>query len=213
MENQYFKTGRYTPYICENKKGESRQFCAEQLKLDSKQLAIPLQTHSNHVKYIDAPGEYADCDGLITSNPNVVLSLQTADCVPIFMVDKSTGTRALIHAGWRGVVSNIVHTGMKLFQNNGIYPEKLHIFLGHAICGNCYEVGDEVAHHFLESCKVQSHNGKWYVNLHGQIMEQLATFNIQKLQINTSKICTFEFLHCCSYRRDGENSGRMFSFF
>ena len=213
MKNQYFKTWRYTPYICENKKGESRQFCAEQLKIDSKQLAIPLQTHSNHVKYIDVSGKYADCDGLITSNANVVLSLQTADCVPIFMVDKSTGTRALIHAGWRGVVSNIVHTGMKLFQNNGIYPEKLHIFLGHAICGNCYEVGNEVANHFLESSKVQRDDGKWCVNLHKQIIEQLATFKIQKTQIKASTICTFESSNCCSYRRDGENAGHMFSFF
>ncbi len=213
MENQYFNMGAYMPHICENKRGESRQSCAEQINIHSKQLAIPLQTHSNHVKYIDASGEYADCDGLITSNANVVLSLQTADCVPIFMVDKSTGTRALIHAGWRGVVSNIVPTGIKLLQDNSIDVEKLHIFLGHAICGNCYEVGNEVAHHFLESCKVQRDNGKWCVNLHGQIIEQLTTFNIQKSQIKTSTICTFESPHCCSYRRDGENAGRMFSFF
>ena len=213
MENQYFKTERYFPYICENKKGESRQFCAEQLKIDSKQLAIPLQTHSNHIKYIDAPGEYADCDGLITSNPNVVLSLQTADCVPIFMVDKASGTRALIHAGWRGVVSNIVPNGLQLLQNSGIEVHGLNIFLGHSICGNCYEVGDEVANEFSDSCKVQRDNGKWYVNLHGQIIEQLASFNIQKSQINTSTICTFESSHCCSYRRDGEKAGRMFSFF
>ena len=54
--------------------------------------------------------------------------------------------------------------------------------------------------------------GKWKVGLHEQISLQLAAVGIPEENIQTSDMCTYESQDCHSYRRDGENAGRMFAF-
>ena len=36
-------------------------------KLESKEIASCVQTHSNNVKYVDKPGIYRNVDGLVTN--------------------------------------------------------------------------------------------------------------------------------------------------
>ena len=76
---------------------------------DSKNIASCQQIHSNHVKFITEPGVYKKTDGIIcTFNSNLVLLIQTADCVPIFIVDNFQGLIGLVHSGWKGTYHNII---------------------------------------------------------------------------------------------------------
>ena len=53
---------------------------------------------------------------------------------------------------------------------------------------------------------------KWKVDLHGQIRYQLTELGVSTNSIRASNICTYESPKCHSYRRDGENAGRMYAF-
>ena len=184
----------------------SRNDTAENLGYNKESLAIPQQTHSTNVLFINSSGEFENCDGLITDNPNIVLSLQTADCIPIFLYDVAIGLRGLVHAGWRGVIGGIACNAIELIVEN------IQVLLGPSICKHCFEVGGEVAAKFDKNCVVTGKNKKYFANLHAQVRLQLLKYQITENNIHMSNICTFENKGCCSYRRDGENAGRMYSF-
>jgi len=189
-----------------------RNSTAENLGYNTESLAIPQQTHSTNVLFVNSSGEFENCDGLITDNPNIILSLQTADCIPIFLYDVITGLRGLVHAGWRGVVGGIACNAIELMVKHQSTVENLQVLLGPSICKHCFEVGVEVADQFDKNCVVAGNNNKYFADLHAQVRLQLLKYKISENNIHLSNICTFENQDCCSYRRDGENAGRMYSF-
>ena len=50
-------------------------------------------------------------DGLMTDVPGVLLGIQTADCVPVMVVDVKRRVVGVFHAGWRGTAAGIVEAG------------------------------------------------------------------------------------------------------
>lgn len=84
-------------------------------------------------------------DGHLTAEPGVLLAVTTADCVPVFVVDPVRRAVAMIHAGWRGASAGIFEEGLAAMGAAfGTRPAEVHLHLGPAICGDCYEVGPEV---------------------------------------------------------------------
>lgn len=86
-----------------------------------------------------------DTDGHVTRTPGVLLAVSVADCVPVSLVDPGRRAVALLHAGWRGIAAGILERGLEaLVERLGASAADLHLHLGPAICGDCYEVGPEV---------------------------------------------------------------------
>jgi YfiH family protein len=86
-----------------------------------------------------------DADGHLTSSPGVLLAVTVADCVPVFLVDPTARVVGVLHAGWRGTVVGVLDRGIEMLNAEfGSQPGDLHVHLGPAICGECYEVGPEV---------------------------------------------------------------------
>jgi YfiH family protein len=84
-------------------------------------------------------------DGLITTTPGLLLGVQTADCVPVLVVDTARRIVAAFHAGWRGTVARIVEHGVTRLQREfGSRPESLMAAIGPSIGACCYTVGAEV---------------------------------------------------------------------
>ena len=84
-------------------------------------------------------------DGLITSDPGVLLAIQTADCVPVLVADRKRRAVGAFHAGWRGTVKRIVESGVgRMRMEFGSVPEDLVAAIGPCIGVCCYSVGDEV---------------------------------------------------------------------
>ena len=81
-------------------------------------------------------------DGHVTARAGLLLTASVADCVPIFIVEPERRRVALLHGGWRGTAAGIVAHGIEALA--GRNPAALHVHLGPAICGECYEVGPEV---------------------------------------------------------------------
>ncbi|WP_263383504.1 peptidoglycan editing factor PgeF [Granulicella arctica] len=90
-----------------------------------------------------------DGDGLITKLPGVLLGIQTADCVPVMVVDVEKRVVAVFHAGWRGTVRNIVGEGvLRMISEFGSDPGGLVAAVGPSIGACCYKVGEEVQRSF-----------------------------------------------------------------
>ena len=108
------------------------------------------QVHSDIIRFVDAPAESPVAgDGLITVTSGLLLGIQTADCLPIILVDPKRRAVGVFHAGWRGTVKRIVEKGVgEMRRRFGSRPRDLKAAIGPGIHGCCYEVGAEVREKF-----------------------------------------------------------------
>lgn len=109
------------------------------------------QFHSDVIHLFDAPpNNPCRGDACITNRPGHFLAIQTADCVPILLVDPKQRAIAAIHAGWRGTLARIASKTIgKMQMHFGTNPRDLLAAIGPSIGPCCYEVGTEVASQFL----------------------------------------------------------------
>lgn len=109
------------------------------------------QVHSDIIHFVDSPEVEAQLtgDGLITATAGVSLGIQTADCLPIIIVDPKRRAVGVFHAGWRGTVKRIVEKGVgEMHRRFGSLPRDLRAAIGPGIHGCCYEIGEEVREQF-----------------------------------------------------------------
>lgn len=89
-------------------------------------------------------------DGLMTCEPGLMLAIQTADCIPVLIVDRKRRAVAAFHAGWRGTLKRIVENGVgRMRLEFGSEPEDMVAAIGPGIGQCCYAVGEEVRSEFL----------------------------------------------------------------
>jgi YfiH family protein len=88
-------------------------------------------------------------DGLITQAPEIVIGIQTADCIPIILVDTKRKAVGVFHAGWRGTAKRIVEKGVgEMRRYFGTLPCDIRAAIGPGIHSCCYQVGPEVRDNF-----------------------------------------------------------------
>jgi len=104
------------------------------------------QIHSDIIHCVDSvPAEPLSGDGLITATPSLLLAIQTADCLPVILVDTKHHAVGVFHAGWRGTVKRIVEKGVgEMYRHFGTRPRDLKAAIGPGVHACCYEVGEEV---------------------------------------------------------------------
>ena len=167
-------------------------------------MATAKQIHSDRVLLVKSPGPQGEGDALISNLPGIALAVRTADCLPILIADPRNRTVAAIHAGWRGVVSEIASkTIQAMCQQFDSQPEDLVVAIGPGIGSCCFEVGPEVAAQFQQAGRVK-------LDLVETTCRQLRRNGVSLEKISSSGLCS-----CCnpelfeSYRRDREAAGRM----
>jgi YfiH family protein len=75
------------------------------------------QIHSDLIHFVSKPPATTLVgDGLITDTPHLLLGIQTADCLPVILVDKKRKAVGVFHAGWRGTIQRIVEKGAGLMR-------------------------------------------------------------------------------------------------
>jgi YfiH family protein len=166
------------------------------------------------------PGVLGDdeyCDALVSSTPNILLAVKTADCVPILIGDSSSGAFAAVHAGWRGTSASIVkHAVKKLETEFGARPETMRVAIGPAANTCCYEVGDEVIsvfkERFSDSIKLfqPTRDDHARIDLHQANRNQLIDAGISLANIHIAPLCTMDRNDLFfSYRREKTLHGRV----
>jgi polyphenol oxidase len=117
---------------------------------DMRQIGMR-QIHSDIVRVAnradaEPSAQSAKADALITNEPGLLLTVQVADCVPIFLADKKRRAIAAIHSGWRGTLQRIAEKTLGRMQMEfGTRPQDVIAALGPGIGLCCFEVGPEVA--------------------------------------------------------------------
>ena len=108
------------------------------------------QIHSDLIHCVAGlPKEPLVGDGLITRAPGILLGIQTADCLPVVLVDTKQRAVGVFHAGWRGTVKRIVEKGVgEMRRYFGTLPRNLTAAVGPGIRACCYDVGPEVRQQF-----------------------------------------------------------------
>jgi hypothetical protein len=112
---------------------------------------LPLkQIHSDVVHLFLTPAaDPPRGDASLTNTPGPLLGVQTADCVPILLVDPKKHVVAAVHAGWRGTLARIAQKTIGRMQLEfGCKPADLLAALGPSIGPCCYEVGVELVTKF-----------------------------------------------------------------
>jgi len=91
-------------------------------------------------------------DGCFTSNKNTVLSVKSADCLPILISGKNNNTNfiAAAHAGRKGTDGEILYKLLNRLNDtyNFNINTSLHIWFGPAICQSCYQVDKQKDLHY-----------------------------------------------------------------
>ena len=108
-------------------------------------LVTAKQIHSAVIHHITGiPKEPLTGDGLITNLPEVLISVRTADCIPVMIADKKNKAVGAFHAGWRGTLARIVEKGVGEMQAKfGSKPKDIVAAIGPGIHRCCYEVSED----------------------------------------------------------------------
>lgn len=104
------------------------------------------QVHGTRI--IRAGESNNEADGVWTDQSRWPCVVLTADCLPVLLARNDGSAVAAVHAGWRGLQAGIVGQAVQRIAPNG---EPVSAWLGPAICGNCYQVGDEVYRAFVQT--------------------------------------------------------------
>lgn len=189
----------------------NRKILFDSLDIDSQRMVYPQQIHSSHVEIAEKPGIIADCDAIISDQTNLYLSIQTADCFPVFLFDRKTKCIGLVHAGWRGVSNNILrHTIFKMKEAYVTDPFDLFIGIGPGIQQRNYQIDLPVAKHFDQIYLLPDGENHFKLNLQKAIIDQLRNCGVSNKHMECIDLCTFERSDLFySYRREGKKSGRM----
>lgn len=149
-------------------------------------------------------------DAAATRKVNVVLTVQSADCLPVLLADRDGTAIAIAHAGWRGLAAGVVENAVRALA---IAPERVVAWLGPAIGPDAFEVGADVRDAFVASDAGAAAAfrpkaaGKWWADLHALARQHLARTGVH--DVHGDAACTYaEPARFFSYRRDGE-TGRM----
>lgn len=133
----------------------NRELFLKELDVANGRKSWPLiflrQIHSDLIHHIDRmrvdrmPEPILAGDGIVTDTPGLLVAVQTADCLPVILVDRKRRAVGVLHAGWRGTVKRIVEKGVgemrRSFKSD---PRDIIAAIGPGIRGCCYDVGEEV---------------------------------------------------------------------
>lgn len=186
-------------------------------------IFMPHQTHGIEVRRIDADFlaknslqqavSLQGVDALCTDMPNVIVSVKTADCIPVLLyTDKVV---AAVHAGWRGTNQRIVeHTIDTLVSTYGVKPEELCAIIGPGISLDSFEVGDEVYDAFAASHypmdRIAERRAKWHIDLWECNRLQLISKGVLPGNVTIAGICTVKQNdRFYSARAHGSRTGRI----
>lgn len=108
------------------------------------------QIHSDVIHEVNGkPAQAPRGDAATTRASGNLLAVQTADCLPILLVDTKRRAVAAVHAGWRGTLRRIAAKTLgRMRMLYGTRPEDVVAAIGPGIGACCYEVGHEVVQAF-----------------------------------------------------------------
>ncbi|WP_268921253.1 peptidoglycan editing factor PgeF [Sandaracinus amylolyticus] len=197
---------------------ENHRRLAREVGYDVARLYETSQVHGAAVRAVSAGDDVTsvrrvEADALVAAGEGIAVGVRTADCIPVLVADEASGRVAAIHAGWRGVVANVVPRGIEAL---GAPASGLVCAIGPCIRAASFEVGEDVAEQIQAVARgedvIERGFAKPHVDLVRAVIAQLAELGVARGRIEDVGGDTFaEDARFFSHRRDGGKSGRMLS--
>lgn len=207
---------------------KNKGLLCEKLEIKATELYIPREVHKTESIIIDSKFKSLEktyqkealsiSDALITNKNEICVGITTADCVPVLLYDKNNHIVAAIHAGWRGIVGEIISKTIEHLKQICTTDNDLQFVIGPCIDGNNYEVDYDVWENFEHTFNSSEQNqilkfkkgSKYYPDIYTaaylQIKRFTSTQNIYFIKQNT-----YTSNELYSVRRDGQKTGRFLS--
>ena len=200
---------------------ENQRRLASVVGFDASRLFQTRQVHGAALVVADGdPAGFVEqeADALVAEpRSGNAVAVRIADCVPVLLADPATGRVAAVHAGWRGVVAQVIGAAVaRLGGGRGLVAA-----VGPSIGPCCFEVGTDVGETLALAttkevvARRDDERGKAYVDLRRAVRAQLTALDLDDAAIDDVPSATREGCTRCdarrfySYRRDGDASGRL----
>ena len=176
------------------------------------------QVHGKTILFSDAPRppekKHPPADGIFTDKPEVTLIMRFADCVPLVFHDPARKVVGIVHAGWQGTLLRIGAEAVSaIARQYGSAASDLRVGMGPSICGECYQVGEDVHKQFLKAWGRDAE--QFFLNKEDRLYLDLWGANEWVLReagvgrVENSGFCTAEKLdEWYSYRKEKGVTGR-----
>lgn len=164
------------------------------------------QIHQNRIVVVKRKKHYSEYDGLVSQKKSELV-IRTADCLPIFLFAKESKVIAAIHAGWRGLIQDIISVAVRKFSSLGGGKNNIFAAIGPHIGVCCYQVDKSLIDKFygfvgISKSFYQFRRGKYYLNLSQIAKLQFKNLGIPATNIDDVEICTLCNKNYFSFRRD-----------
>lgn len=147
--------------------------------------------------------ELVEGDGLVSDRSPLVLFVRVADCYPIFLFDRRSGSFGVVHSGWRGtgIVVEALETMRRRYGSQAVDVAAV---VGPGIRSCCYNVPDERAELFRKRFgqdAVVPRQGKQFLDLSYSNRVLLERAGVR--EVTSISDCTSCSPFLGSYRRQG----------
>lgn len=198
-----------------------QEMLAGELGIPTSRWILPIQKHGSNVAEVslkdsgvnikELTDAFYDIDGLYTYD-DILLTMNFADCVPVYVFSRKNAFTALAHAGWRGTSKNITQKLIEKYSGN---PSDLTVVIGVSINGSAFEVDDTVIDaiddlHLKNAVKTKENSYMLdlkTVNKNQAALSGVAEENIFVTPLGTEDTDTF-----FSYRVESGQTGRALAF-
>ena len=221
----------YTSGLCGEWNKERFTLLGKELNHDPEKMIMANQHHTDKVKAVkeeeagsgvSRPLDDNYADALVTDQKGLLLSVHTADCVPVVFLEPLKKVVAVAHSGWVGTAKCITaKTVKRMVEEYGCNPEHILCAIGpyNHVC--CYEVGEDVREAFKDSfsdseCEIffqkKKEEGKYMLDLGSAISLSLQKVGVKKENIDDEDHCTFHTTDFSSWRRTGNKKHQILTY-
>jgi len=181
--------------------------------LENEDLLILNHIHGNTVIDADVLENFKmefDADGSVTSKKGIILSIQSADCVPILLFDDEHAIIGGCHCGWKSAKAGVLENALELMKKKG--AKNISAIIGPAIHQEYYEVGLDfyeailmLGQEYKALFKAAPTSAKWFFDLPGFVKQKLIGLGVSEIIDHCEDTYTNEAKYY-SYRRDLHNN-------
>lgn len=168
---------------------ENRQRVAQHFGHGAARLCTLYQVHSADAVMVHEPTSASiKADAMVTTTPNLILGILTADCAPVLLADAQAGVIAAAHAGWKGAHGGVLENTVQLMLKAGAVRSRITAAIGPCIAQDSYEVGPEMIQTLTKQdpahaafIRPNTRRGYGQFDLEGYVAKQLRAAGLQHI--------------------------------
>ncbi len=154
-------------------------------------LARVYQIHSPDVIAVTGPIDQDNppkADALVTDRPNILLAVQTADCVPVLFADNQARVVGAAHSGWKGAFTGVNESTIAAMEALGARRDRMVCAIGPCIAQKSYEVDAGFFERFADADPANERffadgkPGHFQFDIEGYVAARLAAAGIKSVE-------------------------------